>query len=52
MVEDQCAYPSYSFNKALPDDIADLVLWLVTRRRNIKIGTPVLIQTMENPWER
>ncbi len=34
-----------------PEDIADLVLWLLTRRTNIKIGTPVLIQTMENPWE-
>lgn len=33
-----------------PEDIAELVLWLVTRRVNIKIGTPVLIQTMENPW--
>jgi 3-oxoacyl-[acyl-carrier protein] reductase len=33
-----------------PDDIADLVLWLLTRRANIKIGTPLLIQTMENPW--
>jgi NADP-dependent 3-hydroxy acid dehydrogenase YdfG len=33
-----------------PDDIADLVLWLLTRRANIKIGTPILIQTMENPW--
>jgi 3-oxoacyl-[acyl-carrier protein] reductase len=34
-----------------PEDIADLVLWLVTRRANIKIGRPVLIQTMENPWK-
>lgn len=34
-----------------PDDIADLVQWLLTRRANIKIGTPILIQTMENPWE-
>lgn len=34
-----------------PEDIAELVLWLVTRRPNIKIGTPILIQTMENPWE-
>ena len=34
-----------------PEDIADLVLWLVTRRANIKIGTPILIQTMLNPWE-
>lgn len=33
-----------------PKDIADLVLWLVTRRPNIKIGRPLLIQTMENPW--
>ena len=34
-----------------PEDIADLVMWLVTRRDNVKIGRPVLIQTMENPWE-
>ena len=32
-------------------DIADLVIWLLTRRTNIKIGRPILIQTMENPWE-
>ena len=32
-------------------EIADLALWLVTRRPNIKIGTPILIQTMLNPWE-
>lgn len=34
-----------------PEDIADLVIWLLTRRPNIKIGTPILIQTMLNPWE-
>jgi len=34
-----------------PEDIADLVIWLLTRRKNIKIGTPILIQTMLNPWE-
>jgi 3-oxoacyl-[acyl-carrier protein] reductase len=34
-----------------PDDIAELVVWLLTRRKNIKIGTPILFQTMENPWE-
>jgi len=34
-----------------PEDIAELVLWLVTRRANVKIGRPILIQTMENPWE-
>jgi len=39
---DKCLYP---------DDIADLVIWLLTRRPNIKIGRPVLIQTMENPWQ-
>lgn len=33
-----------------PEDIADLVVWLLSRRQNIKIGTPILIQTMENPW--
>jgi NADP-dependent 3-hydroxy acid dehydrogenase YdfG len=39
-------------NKCLyPEDIADLALWLLTRRQNIKIGTPILIQTMLNPWE-
>jgi NADP-dependent 3-hydroxy acid dehydrogenase YdfG len=34
-----------------PEDIAELVVWLLTRRKNIKIGGTVLIQTMENPWE-
>lgn len=41
------------FDRCLqPDDIADLAVWLVSRRSNIKIGTPVLIQTMLNPWEK
>lgn len=40
---DRCLYP---------EDIADLAIWLLTRRENIKIGAPVLIQTMLNPWER
>jgi NADP-dependent 3-hydroxy acid dehydrogenase YdfG len=40
------------FEKCLyPEDIADLAIWLLTRRQNIKIGTPILIQTMLNPWE-
>ncbi len=34
-----------------PADIAELVLWLLHRRPNIKIGRPILIQTMENPWD-
>ena len=43
--------PGVDHNKCLyPEDIAELVIWLVTRRPNIKIGTPILIQTMENPW--
>lgn len=43
--------PGLNQEKCLtPQDIADLVIWLVSRRPNIKIGTPVLIQTMENPW--
>ena len=44
--------PGLDHSKCLyPEDIADLVLWLLTRRANIKIGTPILIQTMLNPWE-
>ena len=31
------------------EDIADLAIWLLTRRSNIKIAAPVLIQTMLNP---
>lgn len=43
--------PGLDHNKCLyPEDIAELVIWLLTRRANIKIGTPILIQTMENPW--
>jgi len=34
-----------------PEDIAELVIFLLTRRENIKIGTPILIQTMLNPWD-
>ena len=40
---DKCLYP---------EDIAELAAWLLTLKANIKIGTPVLIQTMKNPWER
>ena len=44
--------PGLDHSKCLyPEDIADLVIWLLTRRTNIKIGTPILIQTMQNPWE-
>ena len=44
--------PGLDHGKCLyPEDIAELVIWLLTRRRNIKIGTPILIQTMENPWD-
>jgi NAD(P)-dependent dehydrogenase (short-subunit alcohol dehydrogenase family) len=43
--------PGLDHDKCLyPEDIADLVMWLLTRRPNIKIGRPILIQTMENPW--
>lgn len=40
--ESKCLYP---------EDIAELAIWLLTRRQNIKIGTPILIQTMLNPWK-
>jgi NAD(P)-dependent dehydrogenase (short-subunit alcohol dehydrogenase family) len=44
--------PGLNHDRCLvPEDIADLVVWLLTRRTNIKIGTPILIQTMLNPWE-
>jgi NAD(P)-dependent dehydrogenase (short-subunit alcohol dehydrogenase family) len=44
--------PGLNNDKCLfPEDIADLVMWLLSRRPNVKIGRPVLIQTMENPWE-
>jgi 3-oxoacyl-[acyl-carrier protein] reductase len=44
--------PGLDHEKCLyPEDIADLVIWLLTRRPNVKIGTPILIQTMLNPWE-
>jgi NAD(P)-dependent dehydrogenase (short-subunit alcohol dehydrogenase family) len=45
--------PGLDHKKCLyPEDIADLVMWLLTRRPNIKIGRPILIQTMENPWSQ
>lgn len=44
--------PGLHLDKCLdPGDIADLVVWLISRKPNIKIGRPILIQTMENPWE-
>lgn len=44
--------PGLDHDKCLtPEDISDLTIWLLTRRPNIKIGTPILIQTMQNPWE-
>ena len=44
--------PGLDHSKCLyPEDIAELVVWLLTRRPNLKIGRPVLIQTMQNPWE-
>jgi 3-oxoacyl-[acyl-carrier protein] reductase len=49
MTEDR---PGLNHEKCLiPEDIADLTIWLLTRRPNVKIGTPILIQTMQNPWE-
>lgn len=34
-----------------PEDVADLTMWLLTRQPNIKLGLPILIQTMANPWQ-
>jgi hypothetical protein len=44
------AFPWCRGRDLRPAGIAALVGWLVMRRPNIKIGRPVLIQTMENPW--
>jgi hypothetical protein len=30
-------------DKVYPEDIAGLAVWLLTRRPNVKIGTPILI---------
>lgn len=44
--------PGLDESKCLyPQDIADLLIWLLSRRPNTKIGRPLLIQTMENPWQ-
>jgi 3-oxoacyl-[acyl-carrier protein] reductase len=54
MVVTEMSQDSRGLNHAkclYPEDIADLAIWLLTRRPNIKIGTPILIQTMDNPWE-
>lgn len=40
LIEDNCLSP---------EDIADLTMWLLTRHSNIKIGLPLLIQTMASP---
>ena len=43
--------PGLDLDRCLqPAEIADLVLWLVTWQPNIKIGRPILVQPMENPW--
>jgi len=54
MVVTEMSQGSQGLNRAKclrPEDIADLVLWQLSRWENIKIGRPILIQTMENPWE-
>ncbi len=43
LIHENCLYP---------EDIADLAVFLLTRRQNIKISMPVMIQTMLDPWER
>jgi len=43
LIHENCLYP---------EDIADLAVFLLTRRQNIKIAMPILIQTMLDPWEK
>lgn len=33
-----------------PEDIADMVLWLLTRPPNVKINQPILVEPMADPW--
>ena len=33
------------------EQVAELVRWLVIQPDNIKIGRPILIETMKNPWQ-
>ncbi len=35
-----------------PEDIADMVLWLLKLRPNIKINDPIYISPMQDPWEK
>ena len=39
--------------KALqPEDVADLALWMLSRRRGIRIGTPVWLATTQDPLQK
>lgn len=43
--------PTIQENMLTPAQVAELVRWLVVQPDNVKIGRPVLIQTMKNPWQ-
>ncbi|MBN1992276.1 MAG: SDR family oxidoreductase [Anaerolineae bacterium] len=42
--------PTIKENMLTPEQIAELVRWLVTQPDNVKISNPILIDTMKNPW--
>jgi NADP-dependent 3-hydroxy acid dehydrogenase YdfG len=42
--------PTIKENLLTPAQVAEMVRWLVTQPDNVKIGQPVLIDTMKNPW--
>lgn len=42
--------PTIKENMLTPGQIAELVRWLVTQPDNVRIGRPILIDTMKNPW--
>jgi NAD(P)-dependent dehydrogenase (short-subunit alcohol dehydrogenase family) len=42
--------PTIKENMLTPAQVAEMVRWLVTQPDNVKIGQPVLIDTMKNPW--
>jgi NAD(P)-dependent dehydrogenase (short-subunit alcohol dehydrogenase family) len=43
--------PTVKENMLTPDQVAELVRWLVTQPDNVKIAQPILMDTMRNPWQ-
>jgi NAD(P)-dependent dehydrogenase (short-subunit alcohol dehydrogenase family) len=44
--------PTVKENMLTPEQVAELVRWLVTQPDNVKIAQPILMDTMKNPWQK